>query len=267
MKINGKSFGVLYFVDENPMFQEMLAISVNSLKKFHPDWPIEVVQIPSLPISVARRIYRSVSVWKNKKRRARANQDFRLIAKKADIMLASPFDITLYLDVDTVITKDLLALAKRACEVDVVVTQLPWKRYQGTQDWQPESFPYSMAGVAFYNRRFIENYRNYVNRVGPEVAKLPTGDQFIFSLALYCENENLDVVYEPTLQLDVLNAAQHLSNESFSQLDGGLDIRAECLNRFHVFHYNDDKPFYMKQIAKYWNLHGNSKISDSNILT
>jgi hypothetical protein len=247
-----KDFGVLYFVDENPRFRQMMSMSIQSLRRFHPDWPIKIIECPSYPVPPWKKLYRALSFWKWEKRDDRAGQDIRIVVDKAAGMIDTPFKCTLYLDVDTIVLKGLDGLREKAMMSDVLVTPLPWKAFKRIDPSQPERWPYMMAGIAFYSSRFVKVYRSYVDRLLPVADSLPAGDQFIFSLACEQEKSVLDIVTEPTLQLDVLNLAQELGTDSYPQINGLLDLKWEGLSRFHIFHYNEFKPQYMKQIKEVW---------------
>lgn len=248
-------FGVLYAVDGNPHFRRMQAVSEASLRRLHPDWPVEVVELPPPPVSALRRVYRGLSFWKAEKRRARAGQDMRSVEAKALAWARSPFTHTLFLDADTVVRRPLDALRARAMQSDVLATGLPWKQYKGLHAWQPETFPYVMSGVVFFNRRFLEAYEVVRQRIG-SLRGLPTGDQFVFSLTLALQAQALRVTLAPELQLDVLNAAHHVQPEVPPRRDGLLDLAWPGLERFHVFHYNDCKLEYLEAIARTWGLRG-----------
>ena len=251
---SGSDFGVLYLADDNPAYRRMLDISIQSLRRFHPDWPVHVVDVPSPPVGMARRTYRLISFWKAAKRRARAGQDVRVIADKMDAMLGSPYQQTLYLDVDTVVMRPLDGLRHRASRGDVLATPLPWKTYARLEPWQPESWPYMMAGVLFFGERFKHVYSGYRGRCDGPLSSLPTQDQFVFSLACHNERGSLTITEAPSLQVDVLNVDQHLGVAVKRDRNGCIDIRETGLKGFHVFHYNDQKPEYMKQIEAVWGL-------------
>lgn len=245
-------FGVLYFVDENPQFRKMLQMSIQSLKRFHPHWPIEVVEVPSFHVPMWKKLYRTVSFWKWDKRRDRAGQDIRVIAAKADVMLKTPFRRTLYLDVDTIVMKPLNAFHERALESDVVITPLPWKTYYGVEPWQPETWPYVMAGILFYSDHFSKVYRTYIEKFDSNIVKLLSQEQFVLSLTCHMEAERLNIVYDTYLQIDALNLAQHLGTENYPRSGDCIDLSWEGLSKFHIFHYNEYKPQYMKHIKEVW---------------
>jgi len=252
LKEEVRDFGVLYFYDANPLFQHMAEMSIKSLRKFHPDWPIEVIEIPSTRIPIWKKTYRAVSFWKRQLRENRAGQDLHIVASKTDIMLNSPFQRTLYLDVDTIVMKPLDPLYEKALENDVVVTPLEWKTYSRREPWQPESWPYVMAGVMFYSTAFTQAYRHYINKMNESISNLPTADQFVVSLICYLESTNLKIAYEPSLQIDVLNLENHLRKTDYPKKDQMIDLSWNEISRFHVFHYNEYKPQYMNQIHNVW---------------
>jgi hypothetical protein len=247
-------FGVLYAVDQNPAFRAMAEISLSSLRRYHPDWPVHVADLPSPRVSGLLQAYRRLSFWKAGKRRDRANQDVRVIASKTRAMLESPFRLTLFIDADTVVMRALHDMREAAESADVLATAMPWKRYARAATWQPESWPYVMSGVVFYNERFRERYRAYVERVGDDIVRMPTQDQFVFSLACACESTSLRIVAEPQLQVDVLNFTQHVGAGVSTGDPGIVDLRDPRLSGFRVFHYNEHKPQYLAAIRDVWGL-------------
>jgi hypothetical protein len=249
-----KRFGVLYFHDSNPEFARMGRMSIRSLQRFHPHWPIRIVKCHTPRKSLPRVCYRAISFWRKQARLDRANQDVRVISEKARVMLSSPFDTTLYLDVDTVIIRPLDNLLEQACNCDVLITPLSWLHYHRFEDGQPETWPELMAGVIFYSRRFREIYKPYVEKYAAKIPKLPTQEQIILSLTCHQEASRLEVVKDPTLQFDVLNAHRHFAQPDYPRTGECVDISNPELQRFHIFHYNDKKPQYMKQIQEVWGI-------------
>lgn len=245
-------FGVLYFVDENPEFNKMLKMSIQSLKRFHPDWPIHIVKCTSYAVPTWKKAYRFISFWKRKKRFDRAGQDIRVYKDKLEAWMKTPFNKTLFLDVDTIVMRPLHKMKKQADNVDVMLTPLNWKKYQGIEIWHPKTFPYLMSGVVFYNSTFLNIYKKYADRMATSIYKLPTGDQYVFSMACELEASEIEIMHEPSLQVDVINIVQHLGTDEFPRLGECLDLTWEGLSRFHVFHYNEYKPQYMQQIKDVW---------------
>jgi hypothetical protein len=247
-----QEFGVLYFCDDNPLYRRMADISIRSLRRFHPDWPVRVERVPSPAVPAWKKLYRILSFWKRQRRRERAGQDRRVIARKAEVMLSSPFRVTLYLDADTVVMRPLTRLQARAFSEDVVVTPLPWKRYRRVAPWQPESWPYLMAGVVFYGERFRAAYRETLDRLDVPVEQLRTQEQFVLSLVCEMKARELQIGEEPLLQVDALNLAEHLGTDTFPRVGPCIDLNYAGLSDFHVFHYNTQKPQYLEQIGDVW---------------
>ena len=252
-----KEFGVVYFVDGNPGFKRMMDISIESLRRFHPDWPVEILHSKKYGVPLWKKVYRAVSFWKWQSRRNRANWDLRVVLDKAYAMIDTPFEKTLYIDADTVVLRPMDELVERLDRVDVIATALGWKNYNGFQEWQPNVFPMIMAGVAFYNKRFTETYKEYVDRLYP-YAGVNYGrgdDQYIFSMFCEMEKQNLNIELDQRLQLDAMNLAQHLG-EDFPQVEEGiLDLSWEALKEYFIFHYNGPyKPHYMPQIKQVFGL-------------
>lgn len=245
-------FGVLYFVDENPEFHKMLKMSIQSLKRFHPDWPIHVMECDSYRIPFRRKVYRAFSFWKRKARYDRAGQDSRVFVDKAWAWIDTPFEHTLFLDVDTIIMRPLEDLRAAAAKSDVMIMPLDWKQYEGIESWHPKKFPYLMVGVMFYNRVFLEVYRSYLERMSEILPKIAMPDQYLVSLICYKEASNLKLAYNHSLQVDVINMDQELGTGDYPRIGGCLDLRWEGLSNFHIFHYNEYKPQYMKQIKEVW---------------
>lgn len=254
-----QDFGVIYFVDKNPAFQNMLNISIQSLKRFHPDWPMQVCQCQSPPVPLWKKVYRLVSFWKWQERANRANQDTRVTITKPSYMLNSPFRCTLFLDVDTIVMRSLDVVKQSALEYDIVATSMPWKQYNGFEAWQASRFPMVNSGVVLYNERFKEVYRSYVDRLWRHAGTNPSfvrgDDQYMVSMACHMEQGNLRVLLEPHLQIDAMNIAQHFGCEDYPKKDGVLDLTYDGLKDFYVFHYNGPhKRAYLQQIKEVWGL-------------
>jgi len=243
---------VVYFVDDNPQYRKMLKMSIQSLQRFHPDWSIKVIKCRSYSVPTWKKAYRLLSFWKRNERYNRANQDFRIIVEKTNAWMKTPFEHTLFLDVDTIVMKSLNEMKKKANDADVMMVPLKWKNYKGVESWHPKTFPYLMSGVVFYKTAFLEKYEKYAVRMASIIRNLPTGDQYIFSLTCELEASDLAIIHEPLLQVDVINLDQEFGISDFPRVGECLDLRWKGLSRFHVFHYNEYKPQYMKQIKEVW---------------
>ena len=90
----------------------------------------------------------------------------------------------------------------------------------------------------------------YFRSVSLPVAALPTQDQYVVSLVCRAARYVLDVVTDPSLQIDVLNAARHLGVTELPTRAGLLDPAAESVASFHVFHYNEQKPDYLERVRE-----------------
>jgi hypothetical protein len=256
IKESQQPFGVLYFLDDNPHFERMLRISVESLRRFHPDWPLAIFRVPSVSMSIWRRIYRTVSFWNNHKRRARLGQDTNVIAQKVFCMLHSPFETTLYVDVDTVILNPLEEYLFEAKKHDVLITPLPWKSFTREYEWQPESWPYMMAGILFYNQNFRSIYQRYFEQVGDTFFRLPLTDMNLLSMTCYLERENLSIKGDSHLQVDHCNMAELLNETSYPTVGPCIDLNYPRLKEFGIFHYNDHKDRYLELVEEAWGLTG-----------
>jgi hypothetical protein len=255
MKELEKDFGVLYFVDPNPHFQRMADISIQSLKSFHPDWPVEVMECGAFPVPLWKKIYRALSFWKWSERSNRARQDWRVLFAKANGQINSPFRHTLYLDADTIVMRPLDQVLERARQYDVVANSLGWKHYNGFESWQPAQFPMIMSGIVFYNEIFKEIYQTYVDRLAVGAGKHFAGDQYIFSMTCHMEAEKLRILLEPYLQIDTMNLEEHLCRNDYPRRGNILDLTYEGLKKFHIFHYNGPhKREYLGQIKDVWGL-------------
>ncbi len=252
--MSDRSFGILYFLDENPSFRAMADISLQSLRRFHPDVPVEIVKVPSATTPLWKHAYRALSFWKWEARRRRQGQNTQVIAEKAKVMLETPFETTLYIDVDTVVLNPLHDLIEQARSKDVVITALPWKSFKREHDWQPREWPFLMAGILFYSRRFRDIYARYVDQVGDTLYDLPLTDLNLLSMTCHLEKENLDILFDQKLQLDHCNLSQLLDTDDYARTGPCIDLRDPRIREFAFFHYNDFKPQYMEQIAEVWGL-------------
>jgi len=252
-----QDFGVLYYVDDNPRFRKMAAVSIESVQRHHPDWPICVQSCRHFPVSVVRRLYRAVSFWKWSERRRRAHQDWRVLFSKAYGWLESPFKTTLYLDVDTVLMRPLTNMVASHQTADVVATLLKGKSYKGFLPWQPDEIPMVMSGVVLFREPFRPLYRNYIEKLRVGAGKRFAGDQYMFSTLCALESDKLKIALDETLQIDAMNFAGHFGRADFPCVGGVLDLRTDLLAPFHVFHYNGPhKQDYLRQIADVWGYTG-----------
>jgi hypothetical protein len=147
--------------------EEPLARSLASLRKFHPDLPVHVAALP----------------------------DHATLLNKAEMMDASPFEETLYLDVDTVVMDRLdfgFAKGKRfgiAC----CICECPWaRRYGGLSG---DLVEYN-TGVLFFSRRakpLFDCWKDCVKKVDSwidfrdknnQIQRMPYNDQAGFALAV-----------------------------------------------------------------------------------
>jgi len=249
-----EEFGVVYYTDGNPHFQKMLDASVASLRRFHAGWPVKVFTVPTPKLSLLRKVYRMLTPGKNVKRRERCGQDTRTIARKADIVLETPFTHTLYLDVDTIIMQSLDQIRQWVSHYDLIITPLPWAEYKRVAEWQPDTWPRVMAGVFAYNERFRLAYERMVVKFGGSegIARIYNTDQYVLSLLCRLSKDELMIKYWPDFQIDTVCIDKHLGTSDYPKIDGKIDIRSPLLKRFRIFHYNEYKTAYMQQIRTYW---------------
>jgi len=256
-------FGVLYFVDDNPGYQRMLRASIESLRRFHPDWPVKVIAQRCYHVPLWKRIYRGVSVWKWSARHARSNMDYRVICAKNEAFCQTPFELTLFIDADTVIMRPLDTLRRQAEGHDVLANPFPWCQYQGLEPWQPTTFQHLNSGVIFYNRRFIDVFREYSERTKHTLGRYHA-NQFTFSLACEMEKERLRIGLDSSIQVETMNLAKILQTGGYPRVGDLIDLRWEGLSRFHVFHYNGPhKAEYLALIKQLWNLPSDEKGLDA----
>ncbi len=252
-------FGVLYYVDDNPHFRKMAAVSIESVRHHHPDWPIRVTRCPALTTSMLRRLYRLVSFWKWAERHRRANQDWRVVFTKAYSWLESPFRHTLYVDVDTVLMRPLDGILSDVKGCDVAATSLAPKAYAPIAAWQPEHIPMLMAGVVYFGPGFVERYRGYVDRLSRQAGHGFSCDQYMFSTTCACEKASLDIRLVPELQIDNINLERHIGHGDWLRDGARIDLQTPELKRFAFFHYNGPYKFdYLSEIAAHWGYTGDS---------
>jgi hypothetical protein len=242
--MNKEKFGVLYFYDENPRYHQMCQLSIQSLKQFHPDWPIEVVRTKSFKIQWWRKIYRMLTPWKKDLRYNRAGQDPRMFIEKAKALCSSPFEKTFFLDVDTIITKPMNDFKDLAESNDYIVCAIPWLKYYGLDDTMPKEFPAVNVGVMFYSEKFSEKYNYYITKYKDLLSQIAMVDQYFASLICYIHSDELRISTVPNLQIDVVDAHYHLDDDNYHWKNGLLDVCDKRIRDFHVFHYNEYKPQY-----------------------
>ena len=251
---NDEPFGVLHFVDQNPDYQRMLHISIQSLRRFHPDWPVHVIQCQSPNVSLIRRCYRSISPWKRHLRFNRAGQDSRVFVEKTRAWPETPFESALFLDVDTVVLRPMDKVRALIEQHDVVIMPLDWKTYGAATPCHPDTIPYLMVGAIGYSRAFLRIYASYLEQLMPLLPGIAMPDQYLVSLLCLKEAECLDIHHHRSLQLDVVNMDREVGDACVPRPDGFLDLSWNRLLDFYVFHYNEYKPQYMRLIGRVWGL-------------
>lgn len=137
---------------------------------------------------------------------------------------------------------------------DVVIMPLEWKYYEPEDAAHPPAIPYLMVGAIGYNRRFLDIYNAYLEDLKPLLPRIAMPDQYLVSLLCLRESERLRIYHHHTLQLDVINMEQELGDDGLRLREGWLDLNWDRLRDFHVFHYNEYKPQYMRQIRETWGL-------------
>jgi hypothetical protein len=249
-----KSFGVLYFYDENPKYHEMAELSIHSLQKFHPDLAVEVIRKCSFPVPFWKKIYRFVTPWKNHLRFNRAGQDPRVFVEKAKVLCTSPYSHTLFLDVDTVLRKSLTPVIAEALFYDFTVCAIPWLKYHGIDHSMPDEWPAVNVGVMIYSEKFARKYQFYINKYKDKLADIDMVDQYFASLICFLHADVLKINYMPHLQIDVIDAHHHLNSEDYHVTRGVFDPDLQIASNFFVFHYNEYKPQYLSIFKAKMNL-------------
>ncbi|MBS0192107.1 MAG: hypothetical protein U0573_13860 [Phycisphaerales bacterium] len=159
------SRGVLY-ITWGERAEKVLGRSIESLRRFHPDLPVEVRRLPG------------ESTFLN----------------KVDMFEFSPFEETLYLDADTVVLDKLdFAFEKAAAHgLACSICECPWaRRYDGILGDMVE---YN-SGVLFFSRKaapVFEHWKKVIKTVGAstrvrqgnQVLVAPNNDQASFAVAV-----------------------------------------------------------------------------------
>lgn len=243
-----KKFGVYYLYDQNPYYHEMCLVSIASLKKIHPDWEIEVMRTKSFSIQWWRKIYRFLTPWKNHLRRNRAGQDTRMFVEKAKLLTKSPFETTLFLDVDTIIRKPLDHFKELSATTDLIICPIPWLKYEGIDETMPKQWPAVNVGVMFFSEKFSRLYEKYIQQYHDQLHRIDMVDQYFASLICHLHRDELNIQYAPHLQIDVVDAHHHLNDEKYHVKHGLLDMNDSKVLDFHIFHYNEYKRQYIDLI-------------------
>ena len=158
----------IYWGDEKKLPIDRLK---NSVKKHHPDLRHEIIKVDA------------------------ANGDCRSLNKKAAMMNLSPFDETLFLDLDTVVLGDLSFGFEKANQFGLALSicEAPWgRRYRSL--FEGDEIEYN-TGVIFFTKKaevVFDEWRKLADTVdsshigmGPQGAyKMPSNDQGSFALAI-----------------------------------------------------------------------------------
>jgi hypothetical protein len=164
------SRGVLYMVWGDAI-EGALQRSIASIKKFHPELPIEVVRMP-------------------------AAAPFHGLAQKTAMFDRTPFTETLFLDADTVVLDRLDYGFAKAAQFGLAccICEVPWAaRYLGLGD-KPDLIEYN-TGVLFFSekaRPVFERWKHLATEVDSTLyfmrdgqqKKMPYNDQASFAAAV-----------------------------------------------------------------------------------
>ena len=159
--------GIVYIIYGN-QHESLLRRSMLSVDKNHPD----------LPIKIGRR-------------------DTGQLIDKAGMYDLSPFDVTLYLDVDTVVMGDLSYGFKKAEShgIAACICECPWARRYGGLKHVGDVREFN-TGVLFFDKRLsTSTFKRWPKisadldssiqfYVGDEVRVMPSNDQASFAMAL-----------------------------------------------------------------------------------
>ncbi len=163
--------GVIYTVWGNdPKFKRALDRSIASVKRHHPELPIEVLRLD-------------------------ASDPIKGLLEKARMADLSPFEETLYLDTDTVVLGRLdFAFEKaRRFGLACAICECPWARRYGGVDGDLVEYN---TGVLFFNKKAKPVFDAWqqlapaidssIKHVGPkgEIVTMPFNDQAAFAKAI-----------------------------------------------------------------------------------
>ena len=158
----------IYWGDENKLPIERLK---NSVKKFHPELPHEIIKLDN------------------------SGDDMSHLNKKAAMLDLSPFDETLFLDIDTVVAGNLDFGFEKAQKFGVAISicEVPWaKRY--TKLFSGDQVEYN-TGVIFFSRKaapLFDCWKSLAAKVDSSIVHvregrvdiMPANDQGSFALAV-----------------------------------------------------------------------------------
>ena len=204
--------GVLYCVNSARNYRLMLDLSIRSLKRFHPGWPVKVVELQTgtdiydliwwfaggQAVHIARKVLgRLVSHEDPIGARVRA------MADKIEPFARPPFAKTLYLDCDTFILRPLSGLMDiMDGQVDIIVNESDASIfYEPVAGYTDRQVPRVNSGVAVLSPRFGRLFRPYVEACPIPLSHLLEPDQYLLNYCL-ADCEELRTSYVPDLQLD-----------------------------------------------------------------
>jgi hypothetical protein len=160
------SRGVLYIIWGEPV-DNVLERSINSLKKYHPDLPVHIERIPNVTDPMLGFV------------------------EKARMAEVSPFEETLFLDVDTVVLGNLDFAFKKAIDFGLAccICENPWARRNTKAGLYGDIIEYN-SGVLFFTKKakyIFDTWKKYsltidssipfINPQTKEISSQPCSDQ------------------------------------------------------------------------------------------
>lgn len=227
------SRGVVYYaygeqVNGKPV-EHWVARSMASLRRHHPELPVHMIKPQRAP----------------QRPQGGDGVDWFMLADKARMFEESPYDETLYLDIDTVVLGDLsFAFAKAARHgIACAICECPWARRHGGLADAGDIVEYN-SGVVFFARKAEPVFRRwrelsttldcslqFVNPWG-QVGRMPYADQGGFAKAI------ADLDFNPFVLPLNWNFRAPVTSEFFGPLK--------------IWHSYEDVPPAVEQLNRYY---------------
>ena len=178
---------VVYAVNDAPHYRKMMDLSIRSWKRFHPEWSLEVITLPSANTVLDSTRWRlgstaqgiaelALQTLAGKKAKAVRNTTF---AEKLDVFLKLNYDRTLFLDCDTYVMRPLDDLAASLDNgYDVVVQKNEGLTYEPQKQLGTSSFPVINSGVFFASPIFSKTMIEYAAKCTTSLSELWESDQY-----------------------------------------------------------------------------------------
>ena len=200
---SGQKVYIVYAVNDAPHYRSMMDLSIRSWKRFHPDWQLEVITLPSTNtvLDTTRWHFGSrVEAMVGRALRAVSGQVANrntAFAEKMEVFMKLKYERTLFMDCDTYVLRPLDDLAALIDAGSDVVAQRAGREVYHFGEHQ---FSKINSGVFFGSIRLFQTMMAYVHQCPISLTDHAESDQYFFSYCLHVAPE-LKISYVDNLQV------------------------------------------------------------------